>query len=337
MQKYICLVLVLLWCLTSCEEPSVKFKPGFYHWKSIAQHNSEQINYLNDLRVDYLHYRFFDLSNEQGNIKPVGVANPDSSLLAQRDFAACIFITNSCFLKIEASETNDLATKIIDKLNRQLEKANLQNGWKELQIDCDWTAKSMEAYFIFLKQLKEKLPEHILLSATIRLHQVRYPDKTGVPPVDKGALMCYNMGDIQNIDETNSIYSTETLSSYLPQDIKYPLELDIALPLFEWYLVYRDGKLHKIISDHIPEIFNQDNSLGNYTLEKDQYLSGHYLYKDDYIRKEAVDISDLEDALNIINKTKLKTSEYLLFYHLNETVTKKFPHAKLEALCAGKQ
>ena len=337
MQKYICLVLVLLWCLTSCEEPSVKFKPGFYHWKSIAQHNSEQINYLNDLRVDYLHYRFFDLSNEQGNIKPVGVANPDSSLLAQRDFAACIFITNSCFLKIEAAETNDLATKIIDKLNRQLEKANLQNGWKEIQIDCDWTAKSKEAYFTFLKQLKEKLPEHILLSATIRLHQVRYPDKTGVPPVDKGALMCYNMGDIQNIDETNSIYSTETLLSYLPQDIKYPLELDIALPLFEWYLVYRDGKLHKIISDHIPEIFNQDNSLGNYTLEKDQYLSGHYLYKDDYIRKEAIDISDLEDALNIINKTKLKTSEYLLFYHLNETVTKKFPHAKLEALCAGKQ
>ena len=337
MQKFISLVLVLLWCLTACDKSSVEFKPGFYHWKSIAQHNPEQINYLNNLGVDYLHYRFFDLSNEQGTIKPVGIANPDSSLLAQRDFAACIFITNSCFLKIEAEETNALATKILDKLSRQLEKANVKEGWKELQIDCDWTAKSKEAYFTFLKQLQEKLPDDILLSATIRLHQVRYPNKTGIPPVDKGALMCYNMGDIQNIDETNSIYNSETLASYLPKDIKYPLELDIALPLFEWYLVYRDGKLHRIISDQTPEIFSQDKTLKNHRLEKDQYLSGHYLYKDDYIRKEAVDISDLEDALNIINETKLKTSEYLLFYHLNETVTKKFPHAKLEALCAGKQ
>lgn len=337
MRKFISSVLVLLWILTSCNKPAAEFKPGFYHWKGIAQHNPDQISYLNDLGVDYLHYRFFDLSNEQGLIKPVGIANPDRNLLAQRDFAACIFITNSCFLKIDAEETNDLAIKIIDKLERQLEKADLEKGWKELQIDCDWTTKSKEAYFNFLKQVKEQLPEQILLSATIRLHQISYPDKTGIPPVDKGALMCYNMGDIQNINETNSIYSTNTLASYLSEGIKYPLELDIALPLFEWYLVYRDGKLHKIISDQIPEIFSQDSTLKIYTLKKDQYLSGHYLYKDDYIRKEAVSISDLEDALNIINKTKLKTSKYLLFYHLNENVTKKFPHAELEALCSGKQ
>ncbi len=75
---------------------------------------------------------------------------------------------------------------------------------RALQIDCDWTTKTAPKYFYFLQQIREKLDAHedggtfaslAMLSATIRLHQVKYPEKSGMPPVDKGVLMFYNMGE----------------------------------------------------------------------------------------------------------------------------------------------
>jgi hypothetical protein len=333
MRIYGFLILLILLITGSCRvKAPVDYKFGFYHWKSIPQNQSNQVNYLNELKVKNLHYRFFDLALEGDQIMPVGEAIPDTTLLKDRTFASCIFITNECFIKLSQSETDELIDKLLFKLTDRIKKLNLESQWNEIQIDCDWSQKTRQAYFYFLEELKRKMPKNLRLSATIRLHQVKYPDKTGIPPVDKGALMCYNMGDIKDITEENSIFNSTILQNYLPKNISYPVELDIALPLFEWYLVYRDGQLHKIINDRILEEFEPEIQENYITLDDDQYLGGHYLYKGDVVKKEAVSFKELEEALKIINDTRLKTSKYLLFYHLNDEIIKKFPHASLEKL-----
>lgn len=54
-----------------------------------------------------------------------------------------------------------------------MNEANDIENVKEIQIDCDWTASTQEAYFEFLHYLKEKAKDkQIQLSATIRLHQL---------------------------------------------------------------------------------------------------------------------------------------------------------------------
>ena len=334
--KYLRIVLPLfLFISFGCEEKSKKLTTGFYHWKSIPQNSEDQINYLDKLNIDHLHYRFFDLALEDGTINPVGEAKIDTSLLKNRSFSSCIFITNACFLKLNKQDTEDLAEKVLTKLIDRIQKLDLKSSWKEIQIDCDWTENSRAIYFHFLKQLKAKMPERISLSATIRLHQIRYASRTGIPPVDKGTLMCYNMGDITDVQEENSIFSPEILESYLPADIEYELELDIALPLFEWLLVYRDGKLSKIINETSNTYFDSVEDAQELVIDSDQYFGGHYLYKGDLIRKEAINFKDLEEAATIINHTSLKTSKYLLFYHLNEKVIKKYPHDKLADLCSS--
>jgi len=334
--KYLRIVLPLfLFISFGCEEKSKKLTTGFYHWKSIPQNSEDQINYLDKLNIDHLHYRFFDLALEDGTINPVGEAKIDTSLLKNRSFSSCIFITNACFLKLNKQDTEDLAEKVLTKLIDRIQKLDLKSSWKEIQIDCDWTENSRAIYFHFLKQLKAKMPERISLSATIRLHQIRYASRTGIPPVDKGTLMCYNMGDIKDVQEENSIFNSEILESYLPAGTEYGLELDIALPLFEWLLVYRDGKLSKIINETSNTYFDPVEDAQELVIDSDQYFGGHYLYKGDLIRKEAINFKDLEEAVTIINNTSLKTSKYLLFYHLNEKVIKKYPHDKLADLCSS--
>ena len=334
--KYLRIVLPLfLFISFGCEEKSKKLTTGFYHWKSIPQNSEDQINYLDKLNIDHLHYRFFDLALEDGTINPVGEAKIDTSLLKNRSFSSCIFITNACFLKLNKQDTEDLAEKVLTKLIDRIQKLDLKSSWKEIQIDCDWTENSRAIYFHFLKQLKAKMPERISLSATIRLHQIRYAYRTGIPPVDKGTLMCYNMGDIKDVQEENSIFNSEILESYLPAGTEYRLELDIALPLFEWLLVYRDGKLSKIINETSNTHFDSLEDTQELVLESDQYFGGHYLYKGDLIKKEAIKFKDLKEAATTINNTSLKTSKYLLFYHLNEKVIKKYPHDKLADLCSS--
>ena len=67
-----------------------------------------------------------------------------------------------------------------------------------------------------------------MLSATIRLHQLKFIGESGIPPVDKGLLMCYNMGDLHRLRISNSILETAELKKYIKQLSVYPLKLDVA-------------------------------------------------------------------------------------------------------------
>ena len=322
------LVVSIFW--TACSNEPSDLTLSFYHWKSIPDKPSGVVAYLDQVDNQHIHYRIFDLVQQGEEIVPVADAALDTVLLQNRTFTACIFITNACFKT--NSQVEELARKTWFKIQDKLSKAALLEQCIEIQIDCDWTAGTRSAYFEYLTALKNLLPDSIALTATIRLHQVRYPAETGIPPVERGALMCYNMGDIQDMDEINSIFSLDILKTYLLDNMSYPIPLDIALPAFDWYLVYRDNKLFKIIhepEDNLTALLQDQSSV---ILDADQYVAGHYLYRGDYIKFEEVQVEDLQVALEYINRTKLKTGKYLLFYHLNTDLTTKLPNEIIQQL-----
>ncbi len=66
---------------------------------------------------------------------------------------------------------------------------------REIQIDCDWTERTRNAYFQLLTALKrEPFLQGKILSATIRLHQVKYVQRSGIPPADRGRV-CFFLLD----------------------------------------------------------------------------------------------------------------------------------------------
>jgi hypothetical protein len=198
-----------------------------------------------------------------------------------------------------------------------------------LQLDCDWDLETQSKYFRLIQQLKNYLPQIKTFSATIRLHQVKYFTTTGVPPVDKGVLMFYNMGNVAKASEKNSILNIETAKQYLENFDIYPLQLDVALPLFAWGVHFRDDKILQLINDvSIAHLNNKENfeAIGNnkYRVLKSHYLKGIYIYKNDIIRLENIAADDLKKSMQMLRNAFKDKKFDVIFYHLEDYIVRDF-------------
>jgi len=178
----------------------------------------------------------------------------------------------------------------------------------------------------------------IQLSATIRLHQVKYAEITGVPPVDKGMLMVYNMGEVTQLDTKNSILDLELAKQYLYNFKNYPVPMDVALPLFSWAVLFREGEMIKLLTNSEAEI-QRDSSrfkkvdATHFQVKKSTYLDGYYLYKGDQLRLEAVKHQDLKTCGKLL-KAHLNNQQLTVsFYHLDSTILNTFSYDFLEEVC----
>ena len=135
-----------------------------------------------------------------------------------------VFITNECIKKIDSSQIKTLAGNVYN-LVQDIINTHGFNSIKEIQFDCDWTASTRSNYFLLLEKFNALWKDSgIPVSATIRLHQVKFMSRTGVPPVKKGLLMCYNMGNLKNPATGNSIIETAELEKLY----RNPLRLSAA-------------------------------------------------------------------------------------------------------------
>ncbi|MEZ4985064.1 MAG: hypothetical protein R2795_08535 [Saprospiraceae bacterium] len=224
----ICLLLAL-WMvagLTSCEENTpreVEERHSFYHWRTRLALSEMERQWMDTLGGERLYVRFFDV-DWQGN-----TAVPLAALEVVHwpkgvEIVPVVFITNRTLLELSIEEIPALAQQMGAKIEE------LANGilYPELQVDCDWTQRTQTAYFGLLESLRQYLPAGTVLSATIRLHQYRYPEQTGIPPVDRGMLMCYNMGQVDDPEETNSILNIAVTQPYIAGAPPYPIPMDGA-------------------------------------------------------------------------------------------------------------
>ncbi|HEX2901052.1 MAG TPA: hypothetical protein VHS96_15140, partial [Bacteroidia bacterium] len=244
-----------------------------------------------------------------------------------------IFITNRTIKAVGEAGCPALADRI-HRLIFQLHPRELPPP-KEIQIDCDWTQNTREAYFSLLRRLKARLDSSgTALSATIRLHQLKYPKQTGVPPVDRGALMFYNMGDLENPQEDNSILNVAEGKKYLDNAHKYALPLDAALPIFAWGVLIRHGRPIKLLNNlrmestaGIPWFSRQAGNLVQ--VDTSHYFGGHYLYPGDQIRMEGVDPAALQEAANLLADRLLPGSRSVILYHLDSLTLTHYTHGEL--------
>jgi hypothetical protein len=217
----LCLFCFAKWGCSHSEQPR-RAAPAFYHWRTHLRLGPAERSYLDSLGAQRLYAKFFDVDWDGAAAQPVPLATIelDTALLAGLEIVPCVFITNRTLLNLPLQGVDSLAARIFQKIN-----ALAASPPREIQFDCDWTERTRENYFALLtafRQLALSDPSFtmqrpsFIISATIRLHQLKYPDKTGVPPADRGMLMCYNTGDLEDWATENSILDTKTLKSYLP-------------------------------------------------------------------------------------------------------------------------
>lgn len=188
-----------------------------------------------------------------------------------------------------------------------MNEANDIENVKEIQIDCDWTASTQEAYFKFLHILKEKAKDkQIQLSATIRLHQLSMTP----PPVDRGILMMYNTGDVKQLSCQKPILDMKDVAPYIQHLGSYPLPLSAAYPLFSWRVLFREGKFVGIM--HADDDFP--------VLPNDSIV----------IRKP--EMSDIMEAVRSINHQDEDINSEVILFDLNTDNIKRFKSEDYEKI-----
>lgn len=281
---------------------------------------------LSQLKPDHLYMHYFDVDWSETLQMPIpkAVLRDGSSVRFYFPTIAVspvVFITNRTFDMLPEKDCATLANKItrkIKQLNTDMNKDDTIARVSELQIDCDWTASTQKKYFLFLQVFKKENPG-ITLSATIRLYPYKYPDKMGVPPVDKGILMCYNLGKITNADTRNSIFDLQDLRQYLNGN-KYPLPLDLAFPVFGWYAWFRDNQFKRIV--YQDENFITDTTVfaaeqdHRYRFHRDTVIDDNYFREGDLLRREYPDQRELSAAIALMTD-KIPDYQRIAFYYWN--------------------
>ena len=321
--KHIVRLLILCSLLYSCTNDTSTEELSFYYWKQNFQLSTTQQDLLSGQGVKRLFVKFMDVDLEGAHAVPVAPIHFADKSYASFELVPCVFITNRTF-QSQQVKPEKLARKVWEYL--QEINSEHQLSPKEYQFDCDWTPSTQQAYFSFLLAIKE-LKGDAILNSTLRLHQYKYPDQTGIPPVDKVTLMYYNMGDIEDVEEVNSILNHEKGSAYLNAK-GYPLSLDVALPLFSWTLVYRLGHLEAIINGNHLDSLEQKSAIektgeNTFAVQQNLYFEGHYLNKGDQLRFESCSRADIRKAAEALSKIP-NQSGTLLFYHLDETTPQNF-------------
>jgi len=327
---FVCLLL-----LCACQPPP---KRAFYHWQTHLRLSTAEQQRLQALGVSRLYAKFFDVDWDEisGQIVPLASIQIDTAGLHRLEIVPVVYITNRTWEHIESDgQLKLLLQRVADKITA-LTKPLGDRQIHEVQIDCDWSETTRRVYFAFLKDLAQKMTiQQISLSATIRLHQWKYPQRTGTPPVARGMLMLYNVGNLEDWKEHNSIFSNPAVSAYAPFP-RYTLPLDVVLPAFSWGVLFREGEMIRLLNDLRVENLREDARFKEiapqrFRVQKSTYLNGHYLYQGDLLRVETCGYPELKAAAQFSRKyLPSATQRWVSIYHLHPSLIKAVSHAQME-------
>ncbi len=248
-RSFLLLFLSLAVVFSSCKRQNDReVTRSFYYWRTIFNMTEEKQADLRKEGVTRLYVRLFDVAYEPvaKAAVPEGDIRFETPVDTGLHVVPVVYITNEALLQTPDSLIEQLSNRIASRIRQSMGAVKGQIP-EEIQTDCDWTESTRVRYFRLLILLKQSFGQSITLTATIRLHQVKYADRTGVPPVDRGMLMFYNMGKLELEQGPNSIYDKQTAAGYLVNFSSYPLALDVALPVFSWAVVFKDGKVTALV------------------------------------------------------------------------------------------
>ena len=322
--NYICLILMALslLLLPSCNRKTADSSDGnaIYYWRTTFTLNSYERDFLKKNNVSKMYVKFFDVASDWQGVAPVGTLIFLDSVPKEIEIVPTVFITSSAI-----GQYDKYMLKMFNRIKAMAEVNDV--AFKEIQIDCDWTESSKDDYFEFMKQFRKLLKKNdIKLSATIRLFQLEYE----VPDADYGVLMCYNTGELDNWETSNSIISQDVVTNYVSYLKKYDMPLSIAFPQFSWNVVFNKNKEMLYIDYSEIDYSNKDKfkKIGENKYqtaveaksskydEEDNYYYGVYNIPY-YFRHEKADIKTILDVKDKVLENMAKRPIQVVIYQLD--------------------
>ncbi|MFZ4399924.1 MAG: hypothetical protein ACOYO1_07820 [Bacteroidales bacterium] len=322
MRRIVIFVTVIIF-FTSCKNNDVVTN-SLYCWNqrdSYDVFSKDETKAIFDNGIKKIYFRLSDVVwNKEYHAEPVNINKlPLNHAIANyAEIVPCMFFTNEVMIKSTKDELEFMAQKIAMKVN--------SDSVHEFQLDCDWSDESREHYFYFIQTLKPLLNSNICLTATIRLYQYKYPDKAGIPPVDRGMLMLYNFNIPKKYDAKNAIFELDEAKKYMGNK-HYKLPLDFAVAHFKWRILYDiDNTFIAYVNQSDADILieNSVSSANNsvYIINNDVSIEGYFARKGQKLAIHQADYKTLKQSYSLIKKLK-NTREYAIaVFDMNETTVK---------------
>lgn len=334
----ICALLMVLGF--SCNKTPAKVNKAMYYWKTSSWYiYHERTEVVQKAELDKLYLKYFEIENDPvlGAI-PITKQNMEirqyDTAFHKLEIIPTVYIQNNVFYSMDKPAIDELAENVCYLIEKYTEKHRVSPPI-EYQMDCDWTPTTKDNYFYFLKQVKQISKRKI--SCTLRLYPYKFPDKMGVPPVDRVMLMCYNLMSPLGNRNKNSILDLAELEKYLYPAKKYPVPIDVALPVYSWMLVYNNNKFTDYIYPNkmnYDEILVQRESLW-FEVLVDTVIQDVYLREGDMVKYEQIEAELLIQAIYIIKKNLVFEKEFTVsLFHLDENQLKRYDYEELSDIFA---
>jgi hypothetical protein len=331
--KKIFFFIFISYLFLSCSNKIENIEKSIYYWKSDSWDlSTKESTILKDLKIRKLYIKFFEIDhNEAYGDFPISKTTLRFYQLDSLDIVPTVYIKNEVFKNTNRKRLDTLADNINFLINKYAKgKFERVNPIKEFQMDCDWTLTTKDNYFYFLKKLKRISAKEI--SCTLRLYPYKYPEKMGVPPVDKATLMCYNLLSPLENHSKNSILDIEELKLYLNKKRKYPLHLDIALPTYSWMQVYKNDHFYTVAYNGQKKILKCLKEIKPlwYKVTKDTVVDDFYLRIGDEIKYENLTSKKINEAIEVIKKNvDFDANTTITLFHLDEEQLSNYTNEEL--------
>lgn len=314
--------------------------PSVYYWRQKLRLSEVERTFIDEQRVGKVYLHLFDVIRRQGALSPSTTLEFSDTLPSHVQIIPTIFLANDVM-----NDTTGLSAlpQLIARRVREMLVQNDLPAPNELQIDFDWTRRNQARYFDFLKALRKAWNEKggTIMSTTIRLHQLGME----APPVDYGVLMVYNVGNLADSDEENSILTEEGIRPYLRPLPDYPLPLCAALPIYSWNLLFHDHRLTCILRG-----VDISDTTRFKPIDATHYLSVDYqpippngvmmrgegrIFPGDVVRHEQVSAEVLQRVRQTLEELRPSIGSQIILYHLDENQLKQYSNEELQAMYSG--
>ena len=294
---------------------------AFYFWRTTLALTPAEQRAVTELGVERIYLRAFDVAwdADERAAKPIGVVRGTAP--AGVELVPVVYIKNDVLVQLTAAQVPPVARAIW--LQVAAVEASLGTVSSEVQLDCDWTDRTRDKFFALAAAVKAESKRTV--TSTIRLHQIKYRERTGVPPVERGTLMFYNMGRFSADPDGRMIFDADSAAKYLARIDDYPLPLDVALPIWSWTVHLRDeqvvGLLQSTDPSELPALdFLAEDPVrpGHFVATRSTFLHGTWLREGDVLKVEVTGPAETRAAAEMLAPHLATGERTLVLFDLSE-------------------
>jgi hypothetical protein len=136
------------------------------------------------------------------------------------------------------------------------------------------------------------------------------------------------MGNLRHPQTKNSIIDEAELKKYISNLDNYSLPLDVALPIFDWYILFEEARYKGLVRElSMPEVAEEQKGI---VFRADTIINGYAFKQGQWLRHERSDAAVVRKCGEWVSKKLKQQKLTVILYHLDSANLSNYSAHELE-------